>query len=49
MERVVQPWLRLPRVVVETPSLKESKRHVDMTLRDVIYSGLGSAGDNWML
>lgn len=36
MKGVVQPRHRLPRVVVESPSLDVFKRHVDVTLRDVV-------------
>ena len=45
-ERVVRHWHRLPRDLVESPSLEMFKKHRDVTLKDVVN---GHCGDGMMV
>ena len=36
-ERAVRPWTRLPRAVVESPSLEGFKKRVDVALQHMVY------------
>jgi len=33
---VVRHWTRLPRAVMESPSMEEFEKHMDMALQDIV-------------
>ena len=45
--RVVRNWTRLPRAVVESPSLEGFKKRVDVALRDTVQQARWGWGDSW--
>jgi len=46
-ERLVKHWKRLPKEVVESPSLEVPKKHADMALRLMIYQAWWCWVDGW--
>lgn len=42
IERVVQPWYRLPRAMMESPSLEGFKRRADVALWTLFSGGFGN-------
>jgi len=45
--RVVGHWTRLPRAVVESPSLEGFRKRADVALGDMVEQAWGCWVDNW--